>query len=74
MPPPLIVMVADLDEVVDVFSETLTVIAALLDPDALLTVHQLLSLVTVHDTLEEIVKSLLPFDDVKDRLVGSTLI
>ena len=67
-------MVAALDEVVDVFSETLTVIAALLDPDALLTVHQLLSLVTVHDTLEEIVKSLLPFDDVKDRLVGSTLI
>ena len=52
-------MVADLDEVVDVFSDTLTVIVALLDPDDLLTVHQLLSLFTVHDTLEEIVKVLL---------------
>ena len=66
MPPPFMVIVAALDEVVDVFSETLTVIVALLDPDALLTVHQLLSLVTVHDTLEEMVKSLLPFDEVKD--------
>ena len=73
MPPPFMVIVAALDEVVDVFSETLTVIVALLDPDALLTVHQLLSLVTVHDTLEEMVKSLLPFDEVKDRLVGSTV-
>ena len=44
----------------------------LLEPDDLFTLHQLLSLVTSHDTFEDIVKSLLPLDEVKDKLVGDT--
>ena len=73
MSPPLIVMVAVRDEVVEVFSVTVTVILALLDPEDLLTVHQLLSLDTVHETFEDILKMSLPLDEVKEKLVGNTL-
>ena len=71
MPPPLIVTVAVRSEDV-VFSVTFTVIVELLAPEDLLTVHQLLSLDTVHETFEEIVKSLLPLDEEKDKLAGDT--
>ena len=73
MPPPLIVIVALRDEVVDVFSVTVTVIVALLDPEDLLTVHQLLSLDTVQETFEDMLKLSLPLDEEKDKLVGDTL-
>ena len=72
MLPLLMVIVASRFEVV-VFSVTFTVTDALLDPDDLFTVHQLLSLDTVQDKLEEIEKFLFPLEDSKDKLVGSTL-
>ena len=58
---------------VDVLAVTLTAIVALFDPDDLLTVHQLLSLDTVHETFEDILKLSLPLEEVKDKLVGNTL-
>ena len=73
MPPPLIVIVALRDEVVEVFAVTVTVIVASLDPEDLLTVHQLLSLDTVQETFEDMMKLSLPLDEEKDKLVGDTL-
>ena len=72
MPPPLIVMVAVRDEVVEVFSVTVTVIVALLDPEDSLTLHQLLSLDTVHETFEDMLNLSLPLDEEKDKLPGDT--
>ena len=65
-------MVAERDEVVEVFSETLTVIVALLDPEDLFTVHQLISLVTVHERFDVMVNVLLPAEESKSKLVGLT--
>ena len=73
MTPLLMVIVAERDEVVEVFSVTVTVIVALLDPEDSLTLHQLLSLDTVHETFEEMLKLSLPLDEVKDKLAGDTL-
>ena len=72
MPPPATVMVADRVEVV-VLADTVTVMLALLDPDDLLTEHQLLLLETVHDTFEEMLNDSFPCVSENDRLLGFTV-
>ena len=72
MPPPVTVMVADRVEVV-VLADTETVILALLDPDDLLTEHQLLFVETVHDTFEEMLNDSFPCESENDRLLGFTV-
>ena len=56
-----------------VFSVTLTVIVALLDPDEVLTVHHVWSLLTVHDVFDSITNVLLPAEELKLMLLGLTV-
>lgn len=52
----------------ELFSDTLTVIVPFFEPEEVLTVHQVWSLVIVQLTLEVIVKLSLPPVAVNDRL------
>jgi len=66
--PALTVMVA-VRESMEVFSDTLTVIVPLFDPEKVLTVHQSWSLVIVHEVLEVMVKVPVPLVDSNVKLV-----
>ena len=64
---PAFTVIVALRKDVDLFSETLTVTVALFEPEEVLTVHQVWSLVTVHDVLEVIEKESLLSAPVNDR-------
>ena len=64
---PALTVIVALREDVDLFSETLTVIVPLFEPEEVLTVHQSWSLITFQLVLEVIVKESLPLSAMNDK-------
>ena len=64
---PAVTVIVALREDVDLFSDTLTVIVPFFEPEEVLTVHQVWSLITDHDVLDVMVNESLPASAVNDR-------